>query len=38
VYTGQFFRQPLRRLPARWMIKAVETIVRRLAPATRVRV
>lgn len=37
LYTGQSFNKPLRRLPARWLIKATQTVVKSLAPATQVR-
>lgn len=37
VYTGQAFTTPLQRLPPRFMVRAVEAVVRRLAPATQVR-
>lgn len=36
LYTGQAFSVPLRRLPARWLIKATQAVVKSLAPATQV--
>ncbi len=36
VYTGQSFTTPLQRLPPRFLVRAVEAVVRRLAPATQV--
>ena len=38
LYTGQAFSVPLRRLPARWLIKATQAVVKSLAPATQVGV
>ena len=38
VLTGHEFSRPLKNLPASWMIRATEAIIKRLAPSTKIEI